>query len=87
MPKCAIPMSACTSSQLREFGYDTANKQLAIRFTGKSGEKTVYQYDDVPPEIFAGLQAAESKGKYFGANVKGQFAFMKMVDDEETEVA
>lgn len=87
MPKCTIPMTPCESSQLCEFGYDAATKTLAIRFNGRSGEKTVYTYAEVPPEVFAGLQEAESKGKYFGSAIKGQFEFTKLVDDGAAQEA
>lgn len=94
MPKCTIPLTPCGSSQIREFGYDAANKTLAIRFSGKSGEKTVYTYGNVPPELHDGMRAADadseqSVGKFFGANIKGkpdQFPFTKLVETEE-EVA
>ena len=94
MPKCTIPMSACGSSQLKEFGYDPANRTLAIRFNGKSGEKTVYTYANVPQDLADGLKAADadpeqSVGRYFGEHIKGKedFPFTKMVETDDEKAA
>lgn len=34
---------------------------------------TIYQYLDVPPDIFENLLAAESKGQYFNRHIRDQF--------------
>lgn len=93
MPKCTIPMTPCDSSQLKEFGYDAATQTLAIRFHGKSGEKTVYTYAGVPGELHDRMRQADadpeqSVGKFFGEHIKGRaglYPFTKIVEtDEET---
>jgi hypothetical protein len=49
-------------------------RMLEIQFA--SGR--VYQYYDVPQEIFEGMLNAESKGKYFNASIRGQFRYQEI---------
>jgi len=87
--KCTIPLQPCGSSQLKEFGYDPETRTLAIRFHSKKGAGSLYTYQNVPPEIFEGLKAADaaedqSVGKFFGANIKSNDAFpFTKIDEEE----
>lgn len=91
MPKPPITLLPCTSSRIREYGYDHATQTLYLRFHGKSGEKTVYSYANVPLEVYEGLvaQAADpegSVGRYFGEHIQGKTAmypFTKIVDDDQ----
>lgn len=62
-----IPVTG--SSQVT--AYDSAQRVLSIQFKGP----TVYQYQDVPPETAAGFEAADSKGKFVAAHIKGKFEF------------
>lgn len=63
------------SSQVHSFGYDATQRVLAIRFQNSA---FVYQYQDVPTEIAAGFEAAESKGTYVAQHMKGKFEFTKV---------
>lgn len=66
------------SSQIAAAGHDPATGTLAVRFhTG-----TVYQYQDVPAEVAEGLLSAQSKGRYFGAEIRGKFEYSKVVPEE-----
>jgi hypothetical protein len=47
-------------------GYDDEQRVLEIEFTNGA----VYQYSDVPPEVYSGLMAAESHGRYFNQHVR-----------------
>lgn len=48
------------SSMLAAFGYDANIKALVVLFnSGKA-----YQYLEVPQEVYEGLTAARSKGRY-----------------------
>jgi len=58
------------SSSLRSIGYDRRTATLEIEFDGGG----VYRYEDVPLEIWQGLRQADSKGKFFQANVRDRFA-------------
>jgi len=39
---------------------------------------TIYQYLDVPPDIFESLLAAESKGQYFNRHIRDQFHYNRL---------
>lgn len=76
-----ITLIPCESSQIEGFGYDEASQTLAIRFLGKGVTPgSVYHYADVPLHVFTEMQAAESKGKFFGANIRGRFVYAKQLD-------
>ena len=62
----AIERTPVRSSALRSVGYDQEQRVLEIEFTG--GE--VYRYFDVPAEVYRGLMAAESHGRYFHRHVR-----------------
>ena len=62
------------SSNLRSIGYDEFLFVLEIEF--KSG--AVYRYYGVPSEVHDELINAESVGKYFNANVKSKYNFLKV---------
>lgn len=53
-------------------GYDADTQTLAIQFTGRG---VTCHYAGVPPATYAGLQKAESKGRYFGSAIKDQYEF------------
>jgi hypothetical protein len=48
-------------------GYDEGQEILEIEFTNGA----VYRYFDVPAEVYGGLMAAESHGRYFQQHVRG----------------
>ncbi len=77
-PNPVINYQPADSSQISAFGYDAAQRVLGIKFKGSGG--STYHYFEVPPEVLAGLQAAESVGKYFGAHIKGKFLFERQPD-------
>jgi hypothetical protein len=60
-----IFMIPVESSMVDSVGYDEERRLLQVVFT--SGR--VYCYEDVPPEVFQGLLAAESKGQYMRAYI------------------
>ena len=62
----AIERSPVRSSALRSVGYDEDGQTLEIEFTNGA----VYRYSDVPPEVYRGLMAAESHGRYFHQHVR-----------------
>ena len=57
------------SSVIATAGYDEKVRVLEIEF--HSG--ALYRYLGVPEEIFRRLLAAESKGQFFGANIRNKF--------------
>lgn len=62
------------SSTLRHVEYDNESKELTVTFL--SGSK--YVYLNVGSAVFLELAAAQSKGKYFAANIKNEFEWRKL---------
>jgi hypothetical protein len=69
-------ISTPDSTALDGFGYDAARRLLEVRF--KHGK--TYVYLNVPPPVFARMQAAESKGQFVTEHVKGSFEFQDKRD-------
>lgn len=81
MPQSTIPRTATPeSSQIDSYGYDVASKRLAVKF--KSTSDKVYEYRDVPAELAAAMDAAESKGSFIYKQVKNKFEFDRMPEPE-----
>ncbi len=70
----AKAMETVESSLIKEVSYDPDTQVLTIVFATTD---EVYEYSDVPEEIYEALMAAESKGKYFVNNIKDVFSFVK----------
>lgn len=70
------------SARIHAYGYDPTSRTLSVQFKNfKTGAKPVrYDYQDVPPEVFEQLEAAESKGSFITRNVVNgnPFAFQKV---------
>ena len=63
-----------TSSNIAEIGYDELSGTMEILFHSEA----LYQYFDVPVQVYEELLAASSHGKYFNANIKGRFRYAKV---------
>ena len=64
-----------SSSNLSSVGYDPDTKTLEIEFLNGG----LYQYFDVPLNIYNGLMAASSHGTYFDQYIKkGGYRFKKL---------
>jgi len=67
-------MISVSSNQLEAVGYDERLKLLHIQFvTG-----ALYEYYDVPKNIYIGLITAPSAGKYFHEYVKGVYRYSQI---------
>jgi hypothetical protein len=62
------------SSTIQSMGYESGSETLEIEFT--SG--IVYQYLDVPAQIFQRLQAAASKGSYFNHEIRDSYECVRL---------
>lgn len=62
------------SSQIEAIAYKEPHMKLFIRF--KNG--SVYEYMGVHPNIFQELRNSESTGKYFHANIRGEYPFNRI---------
>jgi KTSC domain len=63
-----------TSSNIAEIGYDEGQRVLEILFSNGS----LYQYFEVPPQIFNELMQASSVGKYLNYNIKSHFRYARV---------
>ncbi len=86
-PYTAIPMTPVSSNQVGAVGYDPATKTLAVTFTRGAG--AIYHYPGVPQETFDAFMAAESKGTFFGKNIKTLpfEKFPSLADQEKAKAA
>ncbi len=66
---------AVDSEPIQSIGYDLARQTLEIEFREGGG---VYEYYDVPIEIYHQLMAAGSHGRYFQANIRGKYEYKKI---------
>lgn len=57
------------SSMIASYGYDASLAILEIEFN----KGAVWQYSDVPESVFYEMQNCDSCGKFFHANIKGQY--------------
>jgi hypothetical protein len=61
------------SSTIARFRYNADTQTMEIEFKKSS----VYQYFDVPQQVFEEMKNAASKGQYFAQNVKGVFRYAR----------
>ncbi len=59
------------SDVIHAIGYDPEIHLLEIIFN----DGRIYQYRGVPSEVDEELQSAESKGRYFQENIRGEFQY------------
>ena len=65
-----------TSATIHSVGYEVATQTLRIVF--HSG--AVYEYANVPEEVYVGLLRAESHGAYFAAHIRqAAYEFREMI--------
>ena len=69
-----MEMTNVDSSNVESVGYDEDSSTLQVEF--KNGG--VYQYFDVPEEVFVGLRDADSVGRYLATTIKGTYRYSKV---------
>lgn len=62
------------SSNIASIGYEEINEILEIEFLSGG----IYQYLDVPEDVYDELMEADSHGKYFASNIKDVYEFVKI---------
>jgi lysyl-tRNA synthetase, class II len=67
----AFPLLKSHSVAINEFDYDEEKKILKIVFENGG----IYQYHDIPNNIYKGLKEAPSKGQYFNQQIRDKFGF------------
>ncbi|HLO55364.1 MAG TPA: KTSC domain-containing protein [Saprospiraceae bacterium] len=63
-----------TSTNIASIGYDDNTSTLEIEFLNNS----IYQYFEVPQQIYEGLMKADSHGQFLAQNIKGVFRYSKV---------
>ena len=58
-----------SSSAISSVGYDPKEEVLELEFSSGG----VYAYYEVPPEVYAALMAAESKGRFISEEIRGRY--------------
>lgn len=61
------------SSNIARFVYDDASYVLKVEF--KNGG--IYDYFDVPQQVFEGMRNAPSKGQYLAQQIKGIYRYAR----------
>lgn len=69
-------MPALDSEALAYVRYDAETRTLFAAFRGR--RRRAYVYDGVPPEDYAALMAAESKGAWFNAHMRDRYPFREV---------
>lgn len=62
------------STAIHAIDYDAGNQRLRVTFV--SGER--YAYDDVPGEVCRAFLEADSKGRFFQAQIRGRYPFERL---------
>lgn len=63
-----------SSSNLQAVEHDRESGVLTVAFRGGR----VYQYDNVPREVFVELLRAPSKGKFLHSRIKGVYGYRRV---------
>ncbi len=74
------------SSQINAIGHDSATNKLRIEF--KTG--SLYEYDNVPPDLFAEFAKAPSTGSFFYKHIKpfaDKFPYVRLDNSKAEESA
>jgi hypothetical protein len=63
-----------TSNNLSSAGFDEETQTLEVEF--KNG--SLYRFSGCSLQEFQGLMNADSKGKYFNANIRNRYPYIKL---------
>lgn len=69
-----IEMLPVKSNNIKLAGYDKKSKQLRVQFTNGG----LYQYTDVPQEVYNEMINAESAGVYFSKNIRNSYTSINL---------
>lgn len=69
-----ITRKPVSSSNIASVGYDSGRKILEVEFH----HGAIYQYFNVPKEVYEGLISAGSHGSYFYHNIKDEYKFNRL---------
>ncbi len=69
-----IPRERVQSHVIAEMGYSKRRHLLEIEFANGA----IYRYVDVPPSVYRDLISAESKARYYDANIKRNYRSVRV---------
>jgi hypothetical protein len=75
MPNNSETLETPESSNIQEATYVSEGRLLTILFRNGG----LYQYADVPTEVWEGFKAASSRGSYLAKCIKGRFQYTYLV--------
>jgi hypothetical protein len=81
------------SSRITRIGYDAKNETLSVTFKDHRNPESIgieYHYSGVPQQVYDEFVAAESKGKFFEANVRKHeppYPYKKIEPSQEERLA
>lgn len=67
-------LETVNSNAIHAIGYDDDTRTMEIIFTGGG----IYQFQNVPPNVFYRFRASVSKGSYFQNNIRGRFPHQRL---------
>ncbi len=70
-----MDMIPVRSSNLSAVGYDDATSTLRIRFNSGG----LYDYYNVPSNVYQGLMSASSHGTYFHQHIKDVYRYKRLI--------
>lgn len=62
------------SSNIKKSIYDTITKKLIVEFNNGA----MYEYDDVPHQIYTQFRMSESQGKFFNSKISKNYKYKKI---------
>ena len=69
-----IPRERVASRAIASIGYSKRLHTLEIEFANGA----IYRYVDVPPSVHRDLMSADSKARYYDANIKGNYRSVRV---------
>jgi hypothetical protein len=78
-PGCLVACRLVPSTVIRTFKYEPDSNRLLIQF--QSGRR--YAYFDVPPDVYAALRRANSRGSYFNKWVRDRYPYAQLESAEQ----
>ena len=75
MAENTINLQPVDSTRIEAVGYDADSQTLRIRFKSNG---SVYDYDDVPQDVYDALMNSASVGRYFGESIEGVYSYTRI---------
>lgn len=69
-----IQLLSIDSKAIKKVLYNYSTETLKIQFTSESE----YEYQNVPPHVFEGLQKSSSQGRFLNKYILKQFSYKRL---------